>query len=100
MRMALVIGLCHSHFSYFCYDFKKWCRGDRSRTSLVPATRWSTVHPTMSVGELAVVTLGFPQLVVAPVLGVPGTGGTSQGATCIELVCTGPQLGDDAGSLL
>jgi hypothetical protein len=64
-------------------------RGDRSRTSLIPVAYQSMVCSviplclplmpslTTSVGDLAVVTSGLPRLVVAPVLGVPGAGGTS-----------------------
>jgi hypothetical protein len=33
MRKALFVGLCHSHFSYFCPDFERWCWGGRSCTS-------------------------------------------------------------------
>jgi hypothetical protein len=39
MRMVLVIGLRRCRFSYFCPEFKKWCRGDRSHASSVPVTR-------------------------------------------------------------
>jgi hypothetical protein len=44
------------------------------------------VPMTVSVGDLAVVTSGSQRLVVVPVLGVPATGGASQGATGIEVV--------------
>jgi hypothetical protein len=37
--MVLVISLRRCRFSYFCPEFKKWCRGDRSHASSVPVTR-------------------------------------------------------------
>jgi hypothetical protein len=104
-RVALVIGLCHSHFSYFCFDYTMWRRGDRNRTSSVPVARQSAtssvillclplmVSSTTSTGGLAVVTPGSPRLVVAPVLGVSGVGGVSQGATGIG-VTRSAALGD------
>jgi hypothetical protein len=55
---------------------------------------------TTSVGNLAVVTSGLPQLVVASVPGVPRAIGTSQGATGVEVVGTSPQQHNDARSLL
>jgi hypothetical protein len=48
---------------------------------------------TTSVGDLAVVTSGLPRPMVAPVSGLPGAAG-------VEVEGIGPQLGDDAGSLL
>jgi hypothetical protein len=44
MCMALVIGLHHSRFSYFCTVFKKWCCGDRSHASSVPVAHRSMVR--------------------------------------------------------
>jgi hypothetical protein len=58
------------------------------------------VLSTVSTSDLAVVTSGLPRPVVAPVPGVPGAGGASQGATSVKAVGTGPRLGDDVGSLL
>jgi hypothetical protein len=58
------------------------------------------VSLTASVGDLTVVTQGSLRPVVAPVLGVLGVDGASQGTTGVEVVGAGPQLGDDIGSLL
>jgi hypothetical protein len=92
MHMALVIGLRRSRFSCFCSDFKKWCRGDRSRASLVPDACHSVTCPaiplclplmaslTLSAGDLAMVTSGLPRPVVAPVPGVPGAGAPGSAA--------------------
>jgi hypothetical protein len=112
MHVTLVIGLCCFRFSYFCSDFTKWCRGDRSHTSLVPIACRSVARPailpclplmaswTMSMGDLVVVTLGSPWPVVAPIPRVLGAGGALLGNIDVEVVGASPQLGDDAGSLL
>jgi hypothetical protein len=80
MCKVLVIGLRLFCFSYFCHEFKKWCRGDRSCASSVPVTH--------------------QRLVVASAAEVPGAGGTPQGATGVEVADADPRLGDSAGSLL
>jgi hypothetical protein len=79
--MVLVIGLCCSCFSYFCSDFKNWCHGDKSHASSVSVSHLFVARPasspclplmassTASMGELAMVTPGSPQPVVAPLLG-------------------------------
>jgi hypothetical protein len=84
--MASIIGLCCSHFSYFFFDLKMWCRGDRSHASLVPVAHRSAVRSaippwlpfmvslTASTGDLAVVILGLPRPVVALVPGVLSAG--------------------------
>jgi hypothetical protein len=53
-----------------------------------------------SVGDLAEITSGSQLLVVVPVPGLLCVGGASQGATSIRVVGAGPQLVDDAESLL
>jgi hypothetical protein len=112
MCIALVVCLRHSHFSCFCSNFKKWCHGDRSHASSIPIARRSTARPPIppclplmasliaSVGDLAEVALGSQWTVVAPVPGVSSAGGASQGASVVEVVGPGPQLGDDTGRLL
>jgi hypothetical protein len=89
IRMELVVGLPCSSFSYFCFDCKKRCHGDRSHTSLVLIARWSLAHPmtslslpamallTVSTGALTVVTSDLLWSVVSLVPGVSSAGGTS-----------------------
>jgi hypothetical protein len=70
MHIVLVVSLRSSYFSYFCPKFKKWCRGDRGRTSSVPIARqW---------------------LVVATLIKVPDADGAPQGATGIEMADVDP----------
>jgi hypothetical protein len=45
---------------------------------------------TVSMGDLAVLTLRLPRLMVVLVPGLSGTGGASHGATSIEVIGTGP----------
>jgi hypothetical protein len=129
MHMALFVGLCCSHFSYFCFDFAWWCWGDRSHTLSFPVIHRPVVHPTMSplpplvassaanTDDLAVIASGPLRLVVAlvqsltleeptseegevPVLVMPGADGASQGTTIVEMDGAGPRLGADAKGLL
>jgi hypothetical protein len=77
--MALFIGLCCSHFSCFCSDFKQWRWGDRSHSSSVPIIRRPMAFPmtfprphfvvssAASVGDLVVVAPGPPRSVVVSV---------------------------------
>jgi hypothetical protein len=80
MRMVLVVRLCRSRFSYFCPEFKKWCRGDRSRVLLVP--------------------VAHRRPVVALAMEVSCARGAPQGAAGVEVADAGPRVGDSAGSLL
>jgi hypothetical protein len=105
MRMVLSL-VCHSRFSFFCPNFKKWCWGGRSLTLSVPVIHRFAVRsmrsplpplvasPTASVSDLAMVALGSPRLAVvlvesltseeptseareAPILVTPGAHGAS-----------------------
>jgi hypothetical protein len=70
MHIVLVVSLRSSHFSYFCPKFKKWCRGDRGRTSSVLiAHQWP---------------------VVATAIKVPDVDGAPQGATGIDVADVDP----------
>jgi hypothetical protein len=129
MRMVLSISLHRSLFSCSCSDFKRWCWGDRSRTSLALIVHRSAAHLATSpyvplvassnarVGDLAMVLLGYPRPVVAPwetpapeepspesqeapVLEMPGADGASLGAASVEVDGASPQPRDDIGSLL
>jgi hypothetical protein len=96
MCMALFIDLSRSHFSSSCSDFKRWCWGDRSHTSLVSIVHRAAACPVTSlclplevssvasVGDLAMVpprltttaggTAGFPSVGRAYVEGARGIG--------------------------
>jgi hypothetical protein len=57
---------------------------------MIPLCLPLMVPMTASMGHLAVVTSSSQRLVVVPVLGVPATGGASQGAIGIKVVPARP----------
>jgi hypothetical protein len=80
IRTMLVIGLRNSRFSCSCPEFKKCCRGDRSRDSSILVAHW--------------------WLVVVLTMQMPGASGAPQGATGVEVADACPWLGDSIRSSL
>jgi hypothetical protein len=78
-------------YSYSCSYSKRWCCGDRSRTSLSPIIHRPAVCPVMPPYLTSVASLSR---------GTPGPDGASLGAISIKADGASPQPGGDTGRLL
>jgi hypothetical protein len=129
MLMVLSVSLHSSRFTYSSSNFKRWCGGNRSRTSSALIICQPAVHPmtspylplvapsAMSAGDLVVVPSSWPRSMVVPretpaleestpeawekaVQEMSGSDGTSLGAVSVEVDGASPRPGDDTrGSL-